>query len=89
MEEYSKTILEEMNISSAFAEWSIDLVKYGLTKNIIEIGCGIGRNLIHIQKISNNLSATDFNCEYLKNVESQFPGMKKNYLSGTLMNNLL
>ena len=28
MEEYSKTILEEMNISSAFAEWSIDLVKY-------------------------------------------------------------
>ena len=37
MEEYSKTILEEMNISSAFAEWSIDLVKYGLTKNIIEI----------------------------------------------------
>ena len=77
MEEYSKTILEEMNISSAFAEWSIDLVKYGLTKNIIEIGCGIGRNLIHIQKIYNNLSATDFNCEYLKNVKSQFPGVKK------------
>jgi len=76
MEEYSKTILEEMNLSPTFAEWSIDLVKDGLTKNILEIGCGIGRNLIHLQKISKDLSATDFNLEYLKNVESIFPGMK-------------
>ena len=34
MEEYSKTILEEMNISSAFGEWSIDLVKDGKLKTL-------------------------------------------------------
>ena len=61
---YSKTILEEMSISPQFAEWSIKLVLEGL-RNIIEIGCGIGRNLIPLSKVAKNIWGTDYNEDYL------------------------
>ena len=49
---YSKTILEEMSISPQFAEWTVNLVLEGLSENIIEIGCGIGENLIPLSKVA-------------------------------------
>ena len=45
-------------------------------EGILEIGCGIGRNLPHLQKISSSLTATDFNQEYLDQIPLQMPYMK-------------
>ena len=60
MNDYSKTILEEMNISPNFAQWSVDLVQDGLTNHVVEIGCGIGRNLDALQKISKEIFSIMF-----------------------------
>jgi len=78
MNDYSKTILEEMNISPNFAQWSVDLVQDGLTNHVVEIGCGIGRNLDALQKISKELFASDYNQKYLDEIEKRFPNMKNN-----------
>ena len=73
---YSKTILEEMSISPQFAEWSIDLVSEGLSENIIEIGCGIGRNLVPLKRIAKKIWGTDYNEKYLEQIALEDPSME-------------
>ena len=73
---YSKKILEEMSISPQFAEWSIDLVSEGLSENIIEIGCGIGRNLVPLKRIAKKIWGTDYNEKYLEQIALEDPSME-------------
>jgi 2-polyprenyl-3-methyl-5-hydroxy-6-metoxy-1,4-benzoquinol methylase len=77
---YGKTILQEMSISSDFLRWSIELSRSGLFGKLIEISCGLGNNLDDLNEQCTDLWASDYNEEYLKTVASE-----KTYLSGTIL----
>jgi 2-polyprenyl-3-methyl-5-hydroxy-6-metoxy-1,4-benzoquinol methylase len=77
---YGKTILQEMSVSSDFARWTVELSESGLFGRVIEIGCGLGNNLDALNEQCTDLWASDNNEGYLRTVASE-----KKYLSGTIL----
>ena len=67
---YEKIILEEMELSPDFANWGIEISSSGLNGKVIEIGCGLGRNLEFLKKHCTDLWGCDYREEYISYVES-------------------
>ena len=68
---YGKTILQEMSVSSDFARWTVELSGSGLFGRVIEIGCGLGNNLDALNDQFKDLWASDSNEGYLRTVASE------------------
>ena len=69
-DDYGKIILEEMELTPDFADWCIEISSSGLNGKVIEIGCGLGRNLEFLKKHSTDLWGCDHRDEYISYVES-------------------
>ena len=59
---YEKIILEEMELSPDFANWGIEISSSGLNGKVVEIGCGLGRNLEFLKKHCTGAGSIPFEC---------------------------
>lgn len=73
-EDYGHEILREMSEAPKFVDWTVDLVRPYLGRQVLEVGSGIGNNVRRLACYA-DVVATEVNDKYLSVLANEYEGM--------------